>query len=155
MQGQSFTPTQIEQNIKKTLVLYRSSNSFLKSEDFKQKDSIDSSLQHIRDIASLCDKRGVKLYVYFSPIHEEHLKLIYTLGLKNTYLYCKREVAGITAYTDFSLRNSITKNSADFRDSSHVTSDIGPLIFARIFNKKLPDLPEDFGTFVKKTSVGI
>lgn len=155
MQGQGFTPAQIQENIKRTLAMYRSSSGFLKSEGFKQKDSIDSSLQAIRKIASLCDRRGVKLHVYFSPIHEEHLNLIYTLGLENTYLYCKREVADITSYTDFSLLNSVTKNSANFRDSSHVTSDIGPLIFARIFNKKLPALPKDFGKLVKKSSVGI
>lgn len=152
-QGQIFTTSQIKKNIQDTLMIYKSMNDFLKSDRFKSKSSINNDIQNIKKIASLCKEKNVKLVVYISPIFSEHLKLIQDLGLEETYAHWKKEIANITDYTDFSLVNSITKNLCNFRDSSHVTSKIGPLIFARIFNRQTTELPKDFGVLITNENV--
>lgn len=150
VQGRLFNKKVIQKNINMTLADYASLPSFLNSNKFKNFSSIDSKLKIFTEVVKLCKKNKIKLKVYTSPVYYRHVDLYYKMGLGETYSYWKKELALITSYTDFCTKNEITNNIMNFRDSSHIVSSMGKLVFARIFNDKNTDIPDDFGIYIDK-----
>lgn len=143
--GQPFTEKQIDFNIHYTLREYATEKSFLVSEKFKQPHSIDTKLLLVQKIVDLCKQHNVQCILYTSPVYYQHIDMIYAIGLGKTFEAWKTGIARISPFTDFCTYNTITKNKMNFRDSSHVITDIGELIFARIFEDKNVIIPNDFG----------
>jgi len=152
MQGGYKDANVIEQKIAMTLNLYANSHEFLRSKRFKNPDALQQGLSYVRKIVALCHRKNITLHLYLSPPYVKHQELYNTLGLTKSYAAWKSGLAALSSYTDFSTHNTITKNKMNFRDSSHVTSAIAPLIFGKIFHDDLLNIPEGFGLYVQKKS---
>jgi len=145
MQGQAYTAEEVALKIKTTMQMYAASNEFLHSSAFKDPHSIEAGIEHVRQIRDLCLTHQIDLRIYLSPVYAKHQKMIYDLSLKKSYERWKEAMAGLMPYTDFSTYNTITTEPLNFRDSSHVISDIGALIFGRVFHDTAMEIPHDFG----------
>lgn len=147
------TRTEIKKNIQDTLNEYKSLPGFLKSSHFSNPHSIDPGLFRLKHIVDLCREKKITCIIYTSPVSAEHLNLIYSLGLGNTFDYWKKSLADIQSYYDFCTYNSITNNIMNFRDSSHIIKEDGQLIFAKIFKNPTVFVPEDFGYTVTAENI--
>jgi hypothetical protein len=79
--------------------------------------------------------------------------MIYSVGLGETFEYWKKSLADIHPYTDFCTYNKITSNKMNFRDSSHITSKFGKVIFSRIYKDSKNIIPDDFGILITPLNV--
>lgn len=104
-----------------------------------------ASLQAIKDLA---DNYGIKLIVFFNPIH--HITYLdNNMAELNEF---KRELAAVTDYYDFSGLNAITTDSYYYYETSHYRPLVGDMILARIFGEsQLADT--DFGYYVTAKNV--
>lgn len=143
--GQPYTPQQVDFNIKYVLHQYASEKSFLNSSLFKEPHSIDPKLALVKQTLDLCHQYNVECILYTSPVFSQHIDMIYAMGLGNTFEYWKKSLAHIAPYTDFCTTNSITTNAMNFTDSSHIVSDFGTLVFAKLFHDQNVYVPNDFG----------
>ena len=146
---QPFSDKQIQKNIEATLKQYKEGEMFLNSQNFLNPSSIDANLNRIKEVAQLCQKNGIELILYISPVHESHLEMIESSGLGETYSYMKQHLSFVHPYYDFGTKNTITQNFLNFRDSSHTVKSIGKLIFERILDKNLTTQDSDFGIYRK------
>lgn len=150
---QPYTEKEIDFNIHYTLHEYANEKSFLKSEPFKDPHSIDKQLALVESIVQECKRHNVQCILYTSPVYYQHIDMIYNIGLGDTFEYWKKSLASIAPYHDFCTNNSITENKMNFRDSSHIISHYGDLIFARIFYNTTLKIPSDFGTYINTDNV--
>lgn len=123
---------------------------FFNSEIFKDKNSIDRSLEVFDDIVKLCKENNVKLYLFISPIYSKINTMIDEKGYGNTYKYWKQSLSKYGDIYDFSGYNSITNNINNFYDGHHYIDDVSKFILARVFNDKDFEVPDDFGVVLKK-----
>lgn len=144
-QGPSF----IDGKIEKGLQGYASKKELFNSELFKNPHSIDANFTLIKDIFLLARQHDVKIIFYISPTYHEHLNLIYTLGLENSYNAFTTKLSELSPYWNFNTNNSITKDKNNFWDNSHMREEIGTLVINKIFQQDAPIEPFDFGIFVK------
>lgn len=151
--SQPFNHETVISNIQYTLKEYSTQKLFLKSELFKTPSSIDKNLARFKQTIDFCREHNVSVIVYTSPIYYQHLNLYYSMGLSNTFMYWKYSLAQIHPYTDFCTYSALSFNTMQFRDSTHAISDVGVLIFARIFHSTLIKVPKDFGFWVTPTNV--
>ncbi|MCK9492370.1 MAG: hypothetical protein M0Q24_09775, partial [Sulfurimonas sp.] len=144
---QPFSDEQIQKNIEATLKQYKEGKIFLNSQNFLNPSSIDANLNRIKEVTQLCQKNGVELILYISPVHISHLDMIESLGLGDTYNYMKHKLSFVHPYYDFGTKNTITQNFINFRDSSHTVKSIGRLIFERIFDENKTTQNSNFGIY--------
>lgn len=144
-QGQPYSYNEVNKNITATLNEYKNHTQFLKSTHFSNPHSIDPALKRVAYVINLCNEKHIPCIIYTSPVYVKHIDLIYSLNLGKTFNYWKRSLVTIHPYTDFCTYNSVTKNIMNFRDSSHIISDQGKIIFAKIFNDPKILVPQDFG----------
>jgi hypothetical protein len=143
----------IEQNVCRTLAEYKSSTVFLKSEKFKNPQSLTEGLMQFKNIVQLCKKHHIQCIFYISPVYREHLDMIYTMGLGESFEYWKKSLVDIQPYYDFCNYNSVTNGIMNFRDSAHISSTYAPMIFGKIFQNPLVEAPDDFGVLVTKKNI--
>jgi hypothetical protein len=148
MQGQPYNQNEIKKHVCDTLNEYKNRTVFFKSTHFTNPHSIDPGIARLKYIIQLCKEKNIKCVFYTSPVYAAHIDLIYAIGLGNTFEYWKESLAKIQPYYDFSTYNSVTNNIMNFRDSAHIVSSNGKLIFAKIFQDHNTSVPEDFGTYV-------
>jgi len=151
--GQPFTKDQIQFNIRHTLIEYSGEKTFLNSEIFKEPSSIGSKIALLKQTIDYCRDHNVSCILYTSPIYHQHIDMIYGIGLGKTFEHWKKSLAYIQPYIDFCTYTPLSKDIMLFRDSSHVISDVGELIFARIFNPNTKSIPNDFGYLVTPLNV--
>ena len=152
-QGQPYSRNKINKNVRNTLNEYKNHTEFLKSAHFSDPHSIDSSLKRVRYIIQLCKEKKIACVIYTSPVYVTHLDLIYSLGLGNTFDYWKKSLLSIQPYNDFCTYNSVTSNIMNFRDSTHITSNNGEIIFAKNFKNSKIFVPKDFGYTVTAKNI--
>ena len=140
--------TFVEHKIEKGLQGYASKKELFNSELFKNPLSMEKNFADIKATLLLAQKHNVKIIFYISPTYDEHLHLIYSLGLGNTYEFFKLRLSELTAYWDFNTPNSITQNKNNFWDNSHMREEIGTLLMKKIFEQNISQEPLDFGVFV-------
>lgn len=151
--SQPFSRVQIAANIDYTLKEYAGQKLFLKSELFKDPASINQKIELLKKTIIFCHENNVTCILYTSPVYYKHIDMYYSIGLGNTFEYWKKSLADIQPYTDFCAYNTLNHDMMKFRDSTHVISNVGELVFARIFNSKIDDLPHDFGYTVTHDNV--
>lgn len=141
----------IDGKIAKGLQGYASKKELFNSELFRKTHSMDANFTFIKEIFLLAQKHDVKIIFYISPTYYQHLNLIYSLGLGNSYEFFTIKLSEISPYWNFNTLNSITRNKNNFWYNSHIREEIGTLIMNKIFQQDLLTEPFDFGTFVKFT----
>lgn len=151
-QGSLYNQHEIEQNVYRTLTEYRNSPVFLKSENFKNPNSLNNGLKEVQYIINLCKKHHIKCLFFISPVYREHLDMIYEIGLGDSFEYWKKSLAKIQPYYDFCDYNSVTNNIMNFRDSAHISSVYAPIIFGRVFQNSSVDVPDDFGKLISESN---
>ena len=151
--GQPFTRQQVVFNIHYTLDEYKTEKTFLFSEPFKIPSSIDPKIDIVRQTLELCREHNVSCFLYTSPVYHQHIDMIYSIGLGKTFESWKKSLADIQPYTDFCTYSTLSNEMMMFRDSSHVISDVGEVIFARIFNLQKNIHPTDFGFTVTPQNI--
>lgn len=139
----------IDGKIEKGLQGYASKKELFNSELFKIPHSMDANFALVKEIFLLAKQHDVKIIFYISPTYHEHLNLIYSLGLGNSYEFFTTQLSEISPYWDFNTHNSITKDKNNFWDNSHMREEIGTLIMNKIFQQDVSIEASDFGTFVK------
>lgn len=151
--GQPFTQQQVQSNAKHTLHEYATEKTFLNSETFKNPLSIDPKVERVKKIIALCKQYHVNCILYTSPVYYQHIDMIYAIGLGKTFEYWKKSIATIHPYTDFCIYSSLSKDTMKFRDSSHVISNVGDVLFSSIFNPKSSTLQSDYAYAVTPLNV--
>lgn len=136
---------EIERKIDYTLKEYATKEAFLKSEPFKIPSSIDRKVALVKKTIAYCHENNVSVTLYTSPVYYKHIDMYYSMGLGDTFEYWKKSLADIQPYTDFCVYNSISYDMMKFRDSSHAISNVGELVFIRIFDSKLANSSQNFG----------
>ena len=144
-QGLAFIDSKIASGLKG----YSSEKVLFNSEWFKNPNSIIDKFLLIENILDLAKKHDVKIIFYISPTYYEHLNLIYSLGLGNTYEFFKLRLSELTSYWDFNTLNSITTNKNHYWDNSHMREEIGTLLMKKMFELNTSIEPLDFGVFIK------
>ena len=109
-----------------------------------------AALEAMKEIASICDEKGIRLIVFSSPMFSYQLKLSAQAG----YLDFLEQLAAVTPYYNFSSLNSITSDEANYLDPSHYKAHIGDMILNRIFCEDKNVHKEDlFGEYVTQENV--
>ncbi len=149
-------PLSLEQRLFKIhsmMHYYATKSEFLKSESFKNPNSINQKIKILKDTIRYCHEHNVTCILYTSPVYYEHIYMLYGIGLGSTFEYWKTSLASIHPYTDFCTVNSITTDAMQFEDSSHANTNVGSLVFNRIFLKDRGKAPKDFGTEITSQNV--
>lgn len=138
----------IKNNIEKQLKVLSLQPQNFNYEPFKKPNSINNSLNNLKDIVDLCKNNNVELHMFISPIYSEIVDLIYYREYDRSYHHWKKELAKYGNVYDFSGYNSITTDLSNYIDGSHYQTKLAPLMFAKMFNDKSVDVPADFGTIL-------
>lgn len=121
--------------------------------EFKNPHSIDNSIYYLKLLVEKARSKNINFKLVILPIHMEQFKLIYSMGLGNTYEYWKYELVKISDYIDFTGYNPITNDRKYFRDSSHMLASLSPQISKRIFTQNDLNSSDTFGTLVNKDTI--
>lgn len=151
--GQPYTPEQVETQINIVLKQYAHETNFLRSDKFKDPSSINRKLKLFRDVLKRCEQKKIICFIYTSPVYYQHIDMIYSLGLGNTFEHWKKSLAFIHPYTDFCTYSQLSHDPMQFRDSSHAIGDVGKLIFARILDSRPRQVPIDFGIPITSSNI--
>ena len=103
-------------------------------------------MKALKNIVGLCEKKGVKLYVFTTP-HNKNMMDTFVLKDYKKYL---NDIVSLTDFYDFSGYNSVTNNNTNYYETSHYRPHVGKLIARKIFNDKELDVPADFGIYRAK-----
>lgn len=120
-----------------------------KQKRMKRFSTIDKSIQALKEICDLCDKNGIKLYLFTTPHNKNMMDSFDT----EDYLTFLTRLAEVRDYYDFSGYNTVTLDDCNHYESSHYRPIVGQMIAARIFRDTTVPLPADFGFLVTKRSV--
>lgn len=127
----------------------RKATEFLKNPPYEHVS--EKRLDYLRQIVSLCEQHGSELKVFITPLYSQLLDDIYTDEmLKQRMIEFKDELQKITAYYDFLDYSVITRNSANFGDTTHLKTAAGNLILARLYDDRSVSVPEGFGIYREK-----
>lgn len=110
----------------------------------------DSGFEYYRKIVQLCIDNNVNLKVFTTTIHISQLKILEELNKMDIYYKWKEELAKIYPYYDFMTENSISIDDEKFIDTSHLKQEYAKYYFARLFEDKTVDVPNDFGIKIDK-----
>lgn len=147
---QAFTHKEIDEYTAIQITYYPS--KFLKNKHFIEVNSLEKNIKKVQLVLDLCKEKNIKTYLYTSPVSASFLDLYKKLGLEKTFFQWKKELSSITSYTDFAQYNSISNNPYNFIDGTHILTNFGPLIFARVFNDSHVKVPKDFGINIEKSN---
>jgi len=109
---------------------------FFGNEDFKTPHSIDKGLKVLDAIITVCEKNGVELKLFTTPIYYKIYDVIQQRGYGKTYEYWKQSLQKYNKVYDFNYKNSITSDFRNYVEASHFKSVLGELIFAKLYNNK-------------------
>jgi hypothetical protein len=118
----------------------------------------EESFAHFKAIVDTCRARGIRLFVFVSPVHATMLEAVRQRGLWATYQHWKKRLADATPYWDFSGFNSITTEPIAFEmrsywDASHYRKTVGNLILNWVFQIDVGEVPHGFGSYVTRDTV--
>lgn len=100
-------------------------------------------VQAVERLRALCEERGVRLTVVFSPVYGGVWE-----RLDRQQLGAFRDaLAEVTEYWDFAY-SSVSADARCFTDKTHFRAAVGTMALARIFGDDARYIPEDFGRLV-------
>jgi hypothetical protein len=127
------------------------------------------TLDQLRELIALANRRGVKLALFISPAHARESEVVRDAGLWSTYEAWKRKVTALAAeggapLWDFGGYNSITTESVPplseprahmryYWESAHYKQVLGDMILDRISGRPNPATPQDFGVRLTPATV--
>jgi hypothetical protein len=141
----------VNKRIRQKLASYNK-NGFKDSKVFSKK-ILDQNIIYLNKIVELASQNNISLKIFISPTYAKHIDLIYTKGFGDSFEYWKTELVKIADVFDFSGRNTITNNPKYYMDASHYNSNVGRLIFAKMFDDNSIRVPKDFGTLLNKKNI--
>ncbi len=129
--------------------IQREASNFLRQPPFTRLN--DRRFGYLKKVIELTERHGATLKVFITPLYGRLLDDIYADELLSKRLQeFKKELLSITDYYDFLMPNTVTDDAAYFSDTSHLKTTTANLIFARIFNDRDVEVPEDFGVYRQK-----
>jgi hypothetical protein len=90
----------------------------------------------------------VELKVFTTPLYYRVYDVIKDNGYTDTYNYWKTSLSKYNMIYDFNYKNKITQNYKNYVDASHFRSNLGELIFAKMYEDKEKAV-EDFGQLLQ------
>lgn len=143
----------IKENIQNELNSLATQKNHFNYPPFKEPTSIKNSLDALKEIVKICKDNNVELHMFISPVYSQIIDLIYERKYDINYAYWKRELSKYETIHDFSGYNSITQNISNYIDGSHYQTKLAAIMFAKIFNDKFINVPDDFGTILKTDTI--
>lgn len=110
----------------------------------------EDSLYYYKRMVELCKEYNINLKIFTTAVHSSMFKLLEETEKMDIFYLWKEELSKIAPYWDFMTQNSVSDNENNYIDPSHLKQELGYLYFARIFDDKRVEVPEDFGIFVEK-----
>jgi hypothetical protein len=120
---------------------------------FNDRELIAQNLSYLQKIIDIARAKNIHYRIYVSPFQSKLFDLIYASGIGESFEEWKRGIVRITDFVDFTGHNVITEDLGWWWDPSHIVSDGGKLIFARLYGDETVAIPKDFGVPVTKDSV--
>lgn len=115
------------------------------------------ALENLKLIKEICQKNNIQLIAFITPPHASHVEAVYIGGFGHVIEDMKREIVKILPVWDFYGYSSITTEPLDsvtnYRDSSHMTIEVGDLILSLILNDPEKTLPADFGIEISPDNI--
>ena len=139
----------LKERVNKSFPNFGIDKLFFDNEKFKNKYSIDEGLNILDSIVNICKIKNIDLKIFTTPIYHKVHEVIKQRGYQDTYNYWKQHLYEYDIVYDFSYKNSITNDYKNYIDSSHYQSKLGKLIFARLYDDNISELPNDFGIILK------
>ncbi len=116
-------------------------------------EEIRKNLHYLSMIIALAREKNIEYKLYISPIYGELFDVIYAVHVGDLFEDWKRRLAEISDFYDFTGHNEITDSQVWWGDPSHIVTDGGKLIVARMFHDPGVAIPDRFGVFVTKQHV--
>jgi len=113
----------------------------------------ENYFNYFSKIINECKKNNIKVWVYIPPVYNLHFDSLKPAGYYDEFEKFKRDLVKVTNYIDFTGHNTITNNSENFWDSSHLRVNMTKPIMARIFKDKSVNVPNDFGVLVTPENI--
>jgi hypothetical protein len=113
-----------------------------------------SGFGHLYKMVQLCKEKNVELKLFTTAVHKSQLDILSDVNKTDIYFKWKKELASIAPYYDFMYYNSISRNSDNYNDPSHLLQKHGDLYFSKIFGDKQPKEGDDFGVWVTEDNIG-
>lgn len=141
--------------------LFLKSRPFLEDKNISEKLKVSSGfLKDLDFVIKTCQKKGIEIQVFMSPIHVTQGEALRLSGLYPLGEQWKKEVVKITPFWDFSGYNSITsepitEKMSYYLDSSHYLPSVGNLVMNKILNYNSESVPKDFGVFINAENIEI
>jgi hypothetical protein len=129
----------------------KTNKSYIK--DFSNFIISNKKISYYKKIIKLCKENGVDIKVFTTPMHSSLYKVAIKYGTLKTIDKWKKDLSYIYTYYDFMNINSITNNSDNYIDSSHVKQEFGKMIFKRMFSDDVYGIPKEFGILIKKKEI--
>ena len=126
---------------------------FYDTESLDDWDALNAELAHLRAIVDLAQARGFELHLFINPFQYKHWHMIHAVGRGASYEKWKRELVEIAPLWDFSGSNSITREDANFIDTSHYRSPVAEWIARRTLDLDPSSVPADFGVRLEAGNV--
>ncbi len=141
-----------EQIVNGKFVLEYNTKNFIANEQYSPFSISEKNFKAIKSIVKLCKDKNIKLIVYTPPMYAPHFFAI-TTHLNYEFFDFKKKLVEITDYVDLSGINTISKNSQNYYDESHLRENLSEIVFAKIFNDSSIKIPKDFGVLVTKENI--
>ena len=109
----------------------------------------DTQFEYYRKMVQLCKDNNINLKVFTTAVHVSQIEILEDLNKMDIFYKWKEELGKIYPYYDFMTKNSVTINDENYIDTSHIKQELGYLYFAKIFEDKSVNVPEDFGILIK------
>lgn len=119
----------------------------------ERREAIWKNLHYLGMIVALAREKNIEYKLYVSPTYGELFDLIYAVHVGDLYEDWKRGLAEISDFYDFTGHNEITDTKRWWGDPSHIVTDGGKLILARIYHDTGVSIPDGFGVLVTKQNV--
>jgi hypothetical protein len=111
----------------------------------------EKKIEMFREIVQICQKRSIRLEVFFCPSKAMYWEALYQKGLWPDLEELKRQVSTIHPFWDFSGFNCVTtqleeKDKPFYFECSHFTPYLGKIVLEKMFNRSSFHL--DFGHYI-------
>ena len=120
---------------------------------YNHPDRIRNNLGYLREIVRIAKQKNIQFIMYVSPVSAKLFDLMYATGVGRYSEEWKRGLVRIANFHDFSGRNPISENPQWWREPSHIITDGGKLIFARLYGDSSVAVPDDFGILVTEKNI--
>ncbi len=126
---------------------------FYGSESLEDAEAMRAQIGELRKIVELAAERGIELHLFINPFHHEHWHMIHAVGRGDSFADWKRSLVGLGPLWDFSGSNSVSRDDANFIDTSHYRANVAGWIARRLLDLDQTGVPADFGVWLDAGSL--